>query len=389
MRIAFVAPFGLRAKGTTRARVLPLAKALAKLDHSIAVFIPPYDSPKDSGKRWTDMGVEVSNVVLPHGSGGALWHLDLGWRLWRAVMHWQPEVVHVFKPKGPSGLAGTALRAVRSRARLVVDSDDWEGFGGWNDDPRAGYSPVQRRFFAWQERYGLSHADAWTVTSQCLRKRASGFGAPTSRVFIMHNGLADPAAWRPLNGAEGPAPGAVSARDVLLYTRFAGVRPTDVADIWGRVLPLVPGARLAVVGRGLGGEEYELARMVGNVDVLGWKEPDELSPLFAGMALGLVPWADEPKNRARHSAKVLEMMAAGIPIVGYDVGELAATVGDGGVLAPPGDAAAFAREVVAQLADPERAAQMGACARSRVETLFTWDRLAQVALTAYGMGRGG
>ena len=40
MRIAFVAPFGLRAKGTTRARVLPLARELARRGHTVAVFVP-------------------------------------------------------------------------------------------------------------------------------------------------------------------------------------------------------------------------------------------------------------------------------------------------------------------------------------------------------------
>ena len=116
-------------------------------------------------------------------SGGACFHLRVGERLFRAVREWRPDVVHVFKPKGPSGLVGAAFWVTRRltagdpRARVslakhppvVIDSDDWEGAGGWNDDPRAGYSALQRRFFAWQERFGLSHADAWTVTSECLR----------------------------------------------------------------------------------------------------------------------------------------------------------------------------------------------------------------------------
>ena len=79
MRIAFVAPFGLRAKGTTRARVLPLARELARRGHTVAVFVPPYDSPEDSGRRWVDESVDVINIALPGlGQGGAAWHLWLG-----------------------------------------------------------------------------------------------------------------------------------------------------------------------------------------------------------------------------------------------------------------------------------------------------------------------
>jgi glycosyltransferase involved in cell wall biosynthesis len=276
-----------------------------------------------------------------------------------------------------------------STCLLIIDSDDWEGPGGWNDDPRAGYSPLQRRFFAWQERHGLSHADAWTVTSECLRKRAIGFGADPERVLVLHNGVIAHVA-RVTHHA-GEAQSAMSAtaghavrdpKSAVLYTRFAGVRPADVAAIWGKVRERVPEAMLAVVGRGLGGEEQELAGVPG-IQVQGWVEPAEMPALFAPMAVAVVPWADSPSNRARHSAKVLELMAAGLPIVAYAIGELPATLDVAGVLVPPGQADAFADAVVSLMADPDRAAALGAAAQARVETEFTWDRLAAVALAAY------
>ena len=127
----------------------------------------------------------------------------------------------------------------------------------------------------------------------------------------------------------------------------------------------VPEATLTVVGRGLGGEERELAGLPG-IEVRGWVEPAELPELFARMAVAIVPWADTPSNRARHSAKVLELMAAGLPIVAYAVGELPATLGDAGVLVPPGDADAFAAAVAALMADADRAARLGAAAAARV-----------------------
>ena len=393
MRIALVAPFGLRAKGTGRARALPLGKALVRLGHQVALFVPPYDGPEASGLRWSDGGVEVINVRLP----GALLlspsvlaplgQLVLAWRLLLAVRAWHSQAVHVFKPKGPSGLAGMALWLLGDR--LVVDTDDWEGPGGWNDDPRSGYSALQRRFFAWQERYGLSHAHAWTAASRCLRQRAIDFGAAPERVFLLPNGVSErefpPAALGPAGAWWGGArqAGGPGAAQVLLYTRFAGVRVVDVAAIWGRVLSVLPEARLVVLGRGLAGEENELAQCVPNVDVAGWLEPAEMPALFARMCLALVPWADTPPNRARNSAKVLELMSAGLPIVAYAVGELPVTLGDSAVLVPPGDEKAFAEAVVALLNAPERAAQLGANARRRVLAEYTWDKLARRALGAY------
>jgi glycosyltransferase involved in cell wall biosynthesis len=382
-RIAFVAPFGLRAKGTTRARVLPLARALARRGYTLAVFIPPYDSPEDSGRRWHEAGAEVINVALPHAAAGPAWHAALAWRLLRAVRAWQPDLVHAFKPKGPSGLVATALWLTPSGPPLVVDSDDWEGPGGWNDDPRTGYSPLQKRVFAWQERHGLSHAAAWTVTSECLRQRAIAFGAAPERVFVLHNGVA--------RGVEQPtqvslatvtAVSTAESPSAILYTRFAGVRADEVRAIWAHVRAARPDAHLTVVGRGVAGEERGLADAPG-VTVAGWVEPAQLPEIWAAAQAALVPWDDTLANRARHSVKVLELMAAGLPVVAYAVGELPATLGDAGVLIAAGDQAAFAREVTALLADAERRAQLGAAARARVAERFTWDRLAHVATAAY------
>lgn len=376
MRIALIAPFGLRPKGTARARALPLARALAARGHNVALFVPPYDNPEDSGLTWTDGGVTILNAPLPgHGTPGAFGQLRLGWRLLVLVRNWHPDVVHCFKPKGPSGLAATGLWLGRRERRplLVIDADDWEGPGGWNDDPRTGYSSLQKRFFAWQERYGLSHADAWTVTSACLRDRVLALGGRRERVFHLPNGITA----TPVQPAPWP-----TRPTAVLYTRFAGTRPADVLAIWERIRAQVPEATLIVIGQGLAGEERRLAGVAG-VQVAGWIGPERLGEWLAGAAVALVPWADTLPNRARHSAKVLELMAAGRAIVASAVGELPATLGDTGILLPPGDAKAFADAVVGLWADPDRAAQLGAAAQKRVRTLFNWERLAEIALAAY------
>ena len=155
-----------------------------------------------------------------------------------------------------------------------------------------------------------------------------------------------------------------------------------MAAIWARVREHMPGATLTVVGRGLAGEERELAGMPG-ITVQGWMEPAELPALLGRMSVAIVPWADTPPNRAWHSAKVLELMAAGLPIVAYAVGELPVTLGEAGVLALPGDVDGFAAAVAFLLADPDRGARLGAAAQNRVKFVFAWGRLADVSLAAY------
>jgi glycosyltransferase involved in cell wall biosynthesis len=369
----------------------------------VRLFVPPYDSPEDAGLCWREGGVTVVNVPLPPGvaTGNGYWQLRLAWRLLAEVRAWRPDVVHAFKPKGPSGLVAAALwqlgRCARAAAlcrrsgvsppgtRLVVDSDDWEGPGGWNDDRRTGYTSAQRRVFAWQERYGLSHAGAWTAASGCLCQRAIALGADPSRVFKLPNGFTGND--RPDDLQRCPASpqkdGPQKAPSVLLYTRFAGVRPEDVAQIWRLVSTRAPAAKLVIAGRGMGGEEWELARRLSGVEVAGWTEPQFLPALFAGQELAIVPWADTLPNRARCSAKVLELMAAGLPIVASEVGELPTMLAGCGLVVPPGDHMAFAEAILALLADPEHANRLGAAARACARTTYNWDRLAEIALEAY------
>ncbi len=379
MRIALVAPFGLRAKGTARARALPLGVALARAGHEVALIVPPYDSPEDSGARWAQDGVEVMHAVLPgRDAQSAVWHLELGWRTFRLAQAWKPDVLHAFKPKGPAGLAAWLAwngRAAWPRMRVIVDTDDWEGPGGWNDDQRTGYSPAQQRFFTWQERYGLSHAHAWTAASRCLAERAQSFGADPQRIHLVPNGLAEPKRWQTNGAGDGPY--------VLLYTRFAGVDLEGMAAAWSGVKQEVPEARLIVAGRGLAGEERRLMGMARGVEIQGWLEPDAMPLRFASCRVAAIPWRDSPANQARSSVKVREMMAAGLPVVATAVGELPEVLGDGAVCVPPGDWPAFGHELARLLQDRRAATAMGALGRSRVTEHYTWDRLARIAVSAY------
>jgi glycosyltransferase involved in cell wall biosynthesis len=77
-------------------------------------------------------------------------------------------------------------------------------------------------------------------------------------------------------------------------------------------------------------------------------------------------------------------MAAGLPVVAYDVGEMAATLGEGGQLVRPGEPVAFAAAVIELLDSAALRRALGAAGHGRVRRLFDWDVLAEVALAAYG-----
>ncbi len=135
LRVVMIGPFGMRPRMTMRMRALPLATALAARGHQVTMLLPPWQNPEDAGRTWEEEGVHIENVALPRGVPG-WFHWRLTAHLVRRARQLVPDVVHTFKPKAYAGLAH---RALRRRYPVVVDTDDWEGPGGWNavgDYPR-------------------------------------------------------------------------------------------------------------------------------------------------------------------------------------------------------------------------------------------------------------
>jgi alpha-maltose-1-phosphate synthase len=84
---------------------------------------------------------------------------------------------------------------------------------------------------------------------------------------------------------------------------------------------------------------------------------------------------------------LLEGMACGAPAITTNVCSLPEVVEDGvtGFVVPPNDAAALG-EAIQWLHDhPDEAKRMGEAARQRVLNLFTWDRVVDRCLEAYGV----
>lgn len=222
----------------------------------------------------------------------------------------------------------------------------------------------------------LRESDAVVAQGRELAREALALGASAERVRLIHNGVEIPAA--PLREPADPpilaAMGSHTAKkgfDVLLRA-MPGVREA------------VPGGvRLVLAGKGP--ESEALRRLavdlgVGDrVDFPGELVGRDKDALFARAALAVLPSRREP-----FSNLLLELLAAGCPVVATAVGGTPEILGDppAGVLVPPEDPDGLAHAIVGLLSDPDRQARLGRLARSRSEA-FAWPRMVEQFLDVY------
>ncbi len=387
MRIAMVGPFGLHPKQTMRSRALGLARPLVARGHAVRLIMPPWDTPAEAGRTWAEDGAELRYVPLRGGAAG------ITRQLIRETLAWQPDVVHCFKPKAYSGLVAEWLwRFHRRRVHLVMDSDDWEGAGGWNDV--APYTPWQKRFFARQERYGLTHAHAVTVASRALESLAWSLGVPPERVIYVPNGPGIPFdAVSPAERAAARARLGLGERPaVLVYSRLFEFDTARLVAVLADIRAAVPNVAVLLVGAGLYAadsarfrEQLAAAGLLEAVVDVGWVELDQLPAMLAAADVGLYLMDDTLLNRAKCPVKLADMLAAGLPVVAEAVGQVAEYVRDGrtGALRQTGDVSGLAAAAVELLGDAGERERRGAAARADVGERFSWEQLSQTVEKAY------
>ncbi|MGM3304806.1 glycosyltransferase family 4 protein [Anabaena sp. WFMT] len=151
----------------------------------------------------------------------------------------------------------------------------------------------------------------------------------------------------------------------------------------------VPQARLLIVGDGPEREHLEVELSARGLDAYtqftGAVNPDQVPGLLAAMDVAVAPYPAQA-DFYFSPLKVYEYMAAGLPVVVSEIGQLVDLIEPGvnGILCPPGEAIALAEALETLWRSPNLRHSLGQAARQKVMKHHTWDAIAQQILHIAG-----
>jgi glycosyltransferase involved in cell wall biosynthesis len=395
MRIVFLCTSSLDYP-SPRGRWLPLARYLAQAGHEphMLMLHPTFDRLRR--RRFVIEGVHCAYVGQMHvyGLPGERRHFSASelaavslrgaLALALATVRLRPDVIHVAKPQPINGLAG--VLAARSGGALYVDCDDYEAganrFGGaW-----------QQRVVAWWEDQLPRMARGVSVNTRFLYNRLHRLGIPERRLRYVPNGVdiercmpCDVRRVRALRAALGLTDNPTAVYLGAISAVAHGVHL--LIDAWTLLHERMPSARLVIIGDGDDRPALMTrARMRGLQQTVIWagRVPAEAAPVWLAVGdCSVDPVDDTPAAAARSPLKIVESMAAGVPVVTGDVGDRRDMLGcNAGLIVSPGDPHALADGIATLLSDSARRARLARGARARAER-YRWDRLAEVWQTLY------
>jgi glycosyltransferase involved in cell wall biosynthesis len=408
LRIAFIGGFAFSPKGTMRARAHPLAAELVKLGHEVTIFLPPYDNAADLGHEWEQENVKIWNAgtpsrhtrdradetAMPKMDGGVSWlsYPRLLVELMAAVSRYKPDLLHVFKPKGFAGTAGSCLMLKGSR--LVLDCDDWEGRGGWNDVKS--YPWIVKEYIDRQERWMTRRAHAVTTASRVLEERASLLRGDSNSVYYVPNCSASAAncevqkSVRSLSPAQTRRELGLPDGPLVLYSGHFGDEQ-GVAKFQRSVARVARQLPIAAVLVGDGANSAQIKREFqsdSNTRAFFFPQLNyqDFLRLVWACDIAAFPYPDDSVHRAKCSARIVDYMTMGKPVLTSAVGQNLEYIVDGesGILVEPRDEAGFAAKLELLLRNPELRARLGQNAEGRIRAKFQWSGGAlQNCLAAY------
>jgi glycosyltransferase involved in cell wall biosynthesis len=287
----------------------------------------------------------------------------VAWRLNDEARRHRPDVLYL------DHLDSLAYARPRPYAPTVIDMHNVysslvsraaaEACGGI----RRHYLSREARLIALMEQRAVEIADTIFAVSDADARHFSELGA--ARVVVVPNGV-DCEAYGRLPPAARTSPPTMLYVGPLAWPPNASAARFLAVEVLPAVHRRLPDARLVIVGKDPSRELLAIAAADNRVHVAG-KVPD-VTPYFRDAHVMAVPLQAGGGTRL----KILEALAAGLPVVSTPIGSEGIDANDGEHLVVA-DRSVFAQAVVHLLLDPERGRQLAERARGLVRERYDWS----------------
>ncbi|MEM9055944.1 MAG: glycosyltransferase [Pseudomonadota bacterium] len=292
----------------------------------------------------------------------------------RQIRAFRPDVLHCHLHEGV--LVGWLAKYFALRPGLTLGFDVQGGLVSELKSYGHLKGGLLRRAVRWLEAFTIARADVYFCSSQAsVDLFKAEYGVEPARLRLVPDGtdVALPDTPPP------PAP-----RPVALYT--GGLAESKGLGLLHAAMLEASRRELAVdfliVGYPTDATERFVAEhALGNCTLAGRVPFEELGRYLQRATVCL-----EPKSGATSEAsgKLLNYMAAALPVVCFDTPNSRAMLGDAGYFAAPDTAAAFVDQLEAALADPEQAAARGRAAGALAAERYSWAASAATIAATYG-----
>jgi len=303
--------------------------------------------------------------IVPHESPRRATTLLHGWRLYRSLRSFAPDLVHG-QEGNPYALAPMLL-GLSKRTPFVYTIHD--------PTPHSGEDLKVRARDGVLLDYIRRRADRLIVHGDKARVEMEGlFPAKRGRIDVIPHGvLGDP------TGAEiAPEQGSF-----LFFGRIEAYKGLGVLLAATRRL-LDEGLAFHVTIAGHGGDLEMHRPTIAALPCVTLDERfipgDQLSGLLRRHSAIVMPYLD-----ATQSGVLAHAFGAGRPVVATAIGGLPEVIqhGENGLLAPPNDVEAFANAMRRFLVEPGLAERLGNGASNTAATVMSWERIASATMNAY------
>ncbi len=372
----------------TDRRVWQHSLALAESGARVFVVCAQYPTRNESSRETLE-GVEIYRYDAPFSDGGISGYAREYGAALKAMRRVVREIssehrIDVVHANNPPDILFLAARAARRRgAAFILDQHDLV------PELTRSHFPG-RKSLHWaslaSERLAYLQADVVLVTTESYREIALQRSRKSADDIFLVRNAPNRSIFRPVEPDQSLKQGA----EYLIG--FAGIMgPQDGVDHTLRALAELKSRRAdwraLIVGEGDVLDDMKaLATSLGLdglVEFTGWMSGDRLVTTLSSFDVCIAPNPSTPLNDISTMIKLLEYMAMGKPVVGYDLPESRRVAAGAAAYATANDPTSLAQTIAELLDDPARRREMGAIGQERIEGALSWDHARANLLAAY------